>query len=179
MLYLSSGSGAPNSNCNKIFQRTAKFTNRKGSDSLSATLPCELRPLFLRVGYAVQGLLLLMHFAPRGVFGGSDSFKVTWHQCLERSYLCLLTTKTDLLHHYTQPGSERLVTIPTHEPVIVAQRRAGKETHDINAAGISQREQIASAEASVAQRGRHEGRFPEVRSLQTLMPNPRRSPART
>ena len=53
MLYLSSGSGAPNSNCNKIFERTAKFTNRKGSDSLSATLPCELRPLFLRVGYAV------------------------------------------------------------------------------------------------------------------------------
>jgi len=73
----------------------------------------------------------------------------------------------------------RLVTNPTHEPVIVAQRRAGKETYDINAAGISQREQIASAEASVAQRGRHEGRFPEVRSLQTLMPNPRRSPART
>ena len=92
-----------------------------------------------------------MHFAPRGVFGGSDSFKVTWHQCLERSYLCLLTTKTDLLHHYTQPGSERLVTIPTHEPVIVAQRRAGKETRDINAAGISQREQIASAEASAAE----------------------------
>ena len=38
----------------------------------------------------------------------------------------------------------RLVTIPTHEPVIVAQRRAGKEMYDINAAGISQREQIAS-----------------------------------
>ena len=45
----------------------------------------------------------------------------------------------------------RLVTIPTHEPVIVSQRRAGKETYDINAAGISQREQIASAEASVAE----------------------------
>ena len=45
----------------------------------------------------------------------------------------------------------RLVTNPTHESFIVAQRRAGKETYDINAAGISQREQIASAEASAAE----------------------------
>ena len=38
-----------------------------------ATL-AELRPLFLRVGYTAQGLLLLMHFAPKGVFGLAQLF---------------------------------------------------------------------------------------------------------